>query len=265
MSETKKVWKPTEEAKGKATQLRVFAALLWLGAVGAQIGAIYFIKKAINAGEFAVNAWVIGFIVLDLALAIFGSVLWKKSNRLNPPSEKNGFLFFMQSQLGVFVAVVAFLPLIIFVLTNKKIDGKSKAILGSIAGVAMVIAGVSSADFNPPSVEKYTEETNMVEALTNGNHVFWTKSGGKYHIYEDCHAISDSPTLTGGTVAEAHTAINNKDFNLCLFCKKRKMKEEGLDETSLTEKINEINEGVQNPEKLSEPVEETEEAVKDAA
>lgn len=264
MSENQKVWKPTEEAKGKATQLRVFAALLWLGAVVAQIFAIRFIMQAVNSGESPINAWVIGLIVVDLILAIIGSVLWKKSNRLNPPSEKNGFLFFMQSQLGVFVAVVAFLPLILFILTNKKIDGKSKAILGSIAGVAMVIAGVSGADFNPPSVEKYTEETNMVEALTNNNHVFWTKSGGKYHIFEDCHAISDSPTLTGGTVAEAHTAINNKDFNLCLFCKKRKMKEDGIDETSLNEKIKQINEGVQNKEEPSTP-EPIQEEQKDAA
>ncbi len=252
MAETKNVWKPTEEAKGKATQLRVFAGLLWLGAIIAQIFAIRLIISAINAGESPVNVWVIVLIVFDLLLAIVGSVLWKKSNRLNPPSEKNGFLFFMQSQLGVFVAVVAFLPLIIFILTNKKIDKKNKAILGSIAGVAMLIAGVSGADFNPPSVEKYTEETQMVEALTNNNHVFWTKSGGKYHIYEDCHAISYSPTLTGGTVAKAHAAINNKDFNLCLFCKKKKMKEGGLDEETLNEKLKQINEGVQQNE-ASEP------------
>ncbi len=62
----------------------------------------------------------------------------------------------MQSQLGVVMAFVAFLPLIIFILTNKKIDGKSKAILGSIAGVALVIAGIGGAEFNPASVEKYT-------------------------------------------------------------------------------------------------------------
>lgn len=264
MSETKNVWKPTEEAKGKATQLRVFAALLWVGAIVAQVAAIILLRK----GGDNMMAWVIGLIVVDLILAIIGSMLWKKSNRLDPASEKNGFLFFMQSQLGVVVAVIAFLPLIIFILTNKNISGKQKAILGSIAGVAMLIAGISGADFNPPSVEKYTEETNMVEALTNNNHVFWTKSGGKYHIYDDCHAISDSPTLTGGTVAEAHAAINNKDFNLCLFCKKKKMKEDGMSEESLNEKIKQINEGVQQEGTATPAETETEtpaEEQKDAA
>ena len=163
----------------------------------------------------------------------------------------------MQNQLGVVMAFVAFLPLILFVLTNKKVDGKSKAILGSIAGVALLIAGIGGFESNMASVEKYTEETNMIEALTNNNHVFWTKSGGKYHIYEDCHAISDSPTLTGGTVAEAHAAINNKDFNLCLFCKKRKMKEEGLNDETLNEKLENITAGL-NKEEESNSTETTE-------
>lgn len=257
MSENQKVWKPTEEAKSQAGQFRLFAGLLWLGAIVAQVFAIRMFLSAVNSGESPVNVWVIGLIVVDLILVFVGSILWKKSNRLDPPSEKNKFLFYMQNQLGVVMAFVAFLPLILFILTNKKVDGKSKAILGSIAGVALLIAGIGGFESNMASVEKYTEETNMIEALTNNNHVFWTKSGGKYHIYEDCHAISDSPTLTGGTVAEAHAAINNKDFNLCLFCKKRKMKEEGLNDETLNEKLENITAGL-NKEEESNSTETTE-------
>lgn len=257
MSENQKVWKPTEEAKSQAGQFRLFAGLLWLGAIVAQVFAIRMFLSAVNSGESPVNVWVIGLIVVDLILVFVGSILWKKSNRLDPPSEKNKFLFYMQNQLGVVMAFVAFLPLILFILTNKKVDGKSKAILGSIAGVALLIGGIGGFESNMASVEKYTEETNMVEALTNNNHVFWTKSGGKYHIYEDCHAISDSPTLTGGTVAEAHAAINNKDFNLCLFCKKRKMKEEGLNDETLNEKLENITAGL-NKEEESNSTETTE-------
>lgn len=232
--ENQNVWKPTDEAKGRATQLRLFAVLLWVGAIVAQVAAIIILRK--QTENFM--AWVIGLIVVDLILAIIGSMLWKKSNRLDPASEKNGFLFFMQSQLGVVVAAVAFLPLIIFILTNKNISGKQKAILGSIAGVAMVIAGISGADFNPPSVEKYTEETNMVEALTGTNNVFWTTAGGKYHLYEDCYHIKNR-TVMNGTVANAKEARNITD--LCLTCKARKMKEDNLSEDALDQKIKELN------------------------
>lgn len=244
MSENQKVWKPTEEAKGKATQLRMFAGLLWLGAIVAQVTAIILLLK--NSPN--IMAWVIGLIVVDLALAIFGSILWKKSNRLDPASEKNKFIFFMQSQLGLVVAIIAFLPLIIVILTNKNIDGKQKAILGSIAGVAMAIAGIFGTDFNPPSVEKYTEETNMVEALTGTNNVFYTKGGGKYHVYEDCYTIKNSERLNG-TVAEAHAGVANRsDFDLCEICKNKKMKEEGLTEESLNEKLENITAGLNKEE-----------------
>src|SRR3546814_10464626 len=87
--------------------------------------------------------WIIILIAIDLLLVIIGSVLWKKSNRLDPASERDKFKFFMQSQLGLVASVVAFLPLIIFILTNKNVDGKQKALLGGIAGVALVIAGIS--------------------------------------------------------------------------------------------------------------------------
>lgn len=157
---TTETFKPTAESKSKATRLRVISAILWLLAIGAQVVAISLLfRQPINM------MWIIILIVIDLALAITGSILWKKSNRLDPASEKNKFLFFMQSQLGLVVAIIAFLPLVIFILTNKNLDAKQKGILGGIAGLALIIAGVTGIDFNPPSVEQYTEQTQRVERV----------------------------------------------------------------------------------------------------
>lgn len=259
MSENQNVWKPTEEAKGKATQLRLFAGLLWFGAIVAQVFAIRMLFKPPVS-----MPWIIGLVVVDLILVFIGSMLWKKAGRLDPPSEKNKFLFVLQSQLGVVAAVVAFLPLIIFILTSKNIDGKQKAILGSIAGVAMVIAGIGGADFNPPSVEKYTAETNMVEALTGTNNVFWTSAGGKYHLYEDCYHIKNRTSVANGTVANAKEARGITD--LCETCKKKKMKEDGISEATLGDKIKEITQGAsQKQEPQPQPVEEAAAPEKDAA
>lgn len=74
---------PSAENKSKANQFRMFAVLLWLGAVVAQVFAIRMFLKAVNTGESPVNVWVIGLIVLDLILVFVGSILWKKSNRLD--------------------------------------------------------------------------------------------------------------------------------------------------------------------------------------
>jgi hypothetical protein len=225
---------PTEESKGKATQLRMFAVLSWLGAIGAQIGAIMLLfKQPVNM------TWIIALIVVDLALAILGSYLWKKSNRLDPASEKNKFMFFMQSQLGLVVAIIAFLPLVIFVFTSKNLDGKQKGIIGGIAAVALVIAGIAGTDFNPPSVEQYTEQTAQVEGLNNGvNHVFWTKSGKSFHLFNECHTINKKATteIFQGTVAQARELKNITD--LCDFCENKAEKNkaaENLLETPASE------------------------------
>lgn len=233
------------EAKGKATQLRIFAALLWIGAIVAQIFAIRFILKAISVEESILNAWTIGLVVFDLALVLVGSMLWKKSNRLDPPTEKNNFLFLLQSQLGVVAAIVAFLPLIIFVLTNKNIDGKQKAIFGSIAGVALLIAGIGSYDFNPPSIEKYTEQINAqtdeIKSLNNGiDLVYWTNQGNKYHINEDCQHIRNREKHSG-TVEQAWNERKIGDSELCLTCKKNVEKK-----NNVLENVQEVLEETQN-------------------
>ncbi|MDR0430741.1 MAG: hypothetical protein LBH58_09730 [Tannerellaceae bacterium] len=218
---------PTAESKGKATQLRVIAGILWLLAIATQIGAISLLFK-----EPVSMLWLIVLIVVDLILVIIGSILWKKSNRLDPASEKEKFKFFMQNQLGMVAAIIAFLPLVIFILTNKNLDGKQKGILGGVAVAALLIAGVVGYDFNPPSVEQYTEEINRVEWLNNGvDHVYWTKSGKVYHLYDDCSYINTARTdeIFEGTVPQARELKNIT--SLCSRCESRAIKEQSLNES----------------------------------
>src|SRR5690554_7121530 len=116
MSE-QKVFKASDEARGKAKQLRMFAILAWILGIGGQIFAIL---KLISNETLV---WLIVVIVLILALSITGSLLWKKANRLDPASEKQKFKFFMQNQLGAIMGVLSFLPLVILIFMNK--DRKS--------------------------------------------------------------------------------------------------------------------------------------------
>ncbi len=234
-----KTFVPTPEAKGKATQLRIIAGILWLLGIGAQIGAISLLFK-----QPVVMMWIIILIVVDLALVITGSILWKKSNRFDPASKQNKFMFFMQSQLGLVTAIIAFLPLIIFIFTSKNLDGKQKGILGGIAVVALIIAGVVGTDFNPPSAEEYAEQTSRIEELTGGNLVYWTKSGTKYHIYDDCSHINSNRTdeIFEGTVAKARELKNITE--LCKTCENRAEKAKGLLDAEHEHEITTPNEEV---------------------
>ena len=217
----KNTFVPTQEAKGKATQLRLFSILLWGLAIAAEIGAILVLFKSAKPIGTSTWIWMIALIVIDLILVIVGSQLWKKANRLDPASKKEKVKFFLQNQLGVIISVIAFLPLVILIFTNKDLDGKQKGILGGIAAIALIIAGIASADFNPPSIEEYTEQTSRIEELTGSNSVFWTKSGTKYHIYEDCQHINTNRTeeIFNGTVAQARELKNITE--LCKTCENK--------------------------------------------
>lgn len=213
-------WVAGDEKRAKARNFRIFAIISWLVAIGFEIGAIFLLKKVpVN------TTWLIVLIGAALVFAVIGSLLWKKANRLNPASEKDKFRFFIQNQLGAIISVIAFLPLVILILASKDLKGKQKGLVGTVAVIALLIAGFVGIDFNPPSIEKYTEETATVESLMGVNNVYWTEFGTKYHTYSDCSHINTDRTdeIFSGTVAQARKLKNITQ--LCKTCKNRAEKE----------------------------------------
>lgn len=224
MEELKR-FQASEEAKGQAKQLRLFALISFLLAMA---GEVFAILKLIHDSTLL---WLIVAIVVILILAILGSYLWKKSNRLDPASEADKTRFFIQNQLGAILSVLAFLPLVIFIFTNKEINGKTKGIAGGIATVALLVAGIYGIDFNPPSIEKYSKEisaqTDSLKTINNGSDfVYWTKEGNKYHIYKDCYHIKNREVVNDGTVKSAWEAKGISE--LCLTCKARAIKDNNV-------------------------------------
>lgn len=211
----------SDESKTKAGNLRIISIILWLMGIGCAIGAY------LQLNNVPLNmTWLIVFIVADLIFVVAGSQLWKKANRLDPASEKDKVRFFIQNQLGLIISVIAFLPLVILIFTNKNIDKKQKSIVGTIAVIALLIAGVSGADFNPPSVEQYTDQINEVKSLNDGvDFVYWTKFGKSYHLFQDCSYINSNRTteIFEGSVVQARELKNITD--LCDRCSNRAKKD----------------------------------------
>jgi hypothetical protein len=198
-------WKPTPEAKSKATRFRLIAAGLWALAIAGELFGIFYVLD-----QDPVKTWLlIGVIVLVGALAMGGSFLWKKANRLDPASKSDPVRFFVQNQLGAIITVIAFLPLIVLIFSDKDMDGRQKAIVGTIAIVVMAGATLFGVDFNSPSTEQYASEEADVIAITGQNLVFWTKAGDVFHLCQDASAVnleSKDNKIYSGTVADAHAA-----------------------------------------------------------
>ncbi|MBO4383798.1 MAG: hypothetical protein J5854_00050 [Clostridia bacterium] len=242
-AEVKKKTQNVVEAKpvkGSATGYRVGAWVLWVLAIVCEVFAIMallknFVIRFTANGNTNMMITMIIFIVLDLIFAVIAAQLWKKANHIDPPSEKNKFVFYLVSELGVIMACVCFLPLIILLLTNKKIDKKSKLIVAIVAIAALLITGFASADYNPISAEEKAE----AEQTFTGD-VYWTPFGHKYHIDLDCNAIVNSSTVYQGSVTEA---IESGRTSICSFCAHRHEGEFDFDKLNVEPALEELPSG----------------------
>lgn len=198
-------WKPTSQAKGSATKLRLLAAVLWLLALGGEAYAIFGVLRETPVDMVLLIGLVVGIGIL----AIAGSLLWKKANRHDPASRRDTVRFFVQNQLGAIITVAAFLPLIVLILLDKDMSKGQKALAGGLGAVLMVVATLIGVDLDPPSVEQYTAESNAVIDATGQDLVYWTKEGEVFHLCEDASAVnleSKDNKIYSGTVADAHAA-----------------------------------------------------------
>lgn len=62
----------------------------------------------------------------------------------------------------------------------------------------------------------------------DNDHVFWSKEGNKYHIYEDCQHIKGREGVSNGTVKQAWESKGISE--LCKTCEKRATKENNVTE-----------------------------------
>ena len=196
---------------GNAKGLRVGAVVLWVLALVMEVLALLVVLGKINLRFMPTLYQLIAFLVLDLVFVIVGAQLWKKANRIDPVSEANKLKFWLWNNMGVIACVVAFMPVIILLLSNKNLDKKTKTIATVVAIIALLIGGVCSYDFNPVSEE---QQEAAINALGN-EHVFWAPFGKVYHTHDDCQALNQSDALTYGTVEQAIAANRTR---LCYFC-----------------------------------------------
>ncbi|WP_052460838.1 hypothetical protein [Microbacterium gorillae] len=200
------VWTPSPEAKAKATRNRIIAIVLWALAIAGEAFAIFWVLR-----QDPVIMWLlIVMIVVIGLLAVGGSLLWKAANRLDPASRKDTVRFFVQNQLGAIISIVAFLPLIVLIFTNKNMTQGQKALAGIIGIVIAAGATAASAQWGEaPSQEQYANESSLVQDITGKDEVYWTKAGTVFHLCQEASAVNkeskDNQILTG-TVQAAHEA-----------------------------------------------------------
>ena len=160
-----KEWRATHGQEAAAKRLRIFAILSWIVAIGGEVvGIILLLKHKFDHGNLPL---LIGILAGIAIFASAGSLMWKAANRKDPARESDRARFFFQNQLGAIITVIAFLPLIVLIFMDKDMDPKNKKIAGGIGVVLAAAATFIGIDFNPPSVEQYTQDMNACAAEIN--------------------------------------------------------------------------------------------------
>lgn len=220
-------WTPSPEAKASATRFRVIAAVLWALAIAGEAAGIFWLlrqREFVDEGgtllrdpdtglleeqgataQFPQWAFIalLVLLVVIAALSIFGSILWKKANTLDPARRADTTRFFVQNQLGAIIAVVAFLPLVVLIFLNEDMDKGQKATAGITGIVLAVLAVIVGTSFAPPSVEQYTADQSAVIQLLGADEVVWVDGGKVYHVCDEVPAIQTGSEIRTGTTSDA--------------------------------------------------------------
>ena len=200
--------------KGNATPFRILAIVLWILALGFEVVAILLFMKKISIINALPNVWqAVIALGLDLICLIVGSQMWKKANHMEPASEKNKLKFWLQNNLGVIVAAVAFIPFIIIALTDKNASKQDKTIATIAAAIALAVGVLTGIDYNPVSQEQLQEAADTIK-----EDVFWTAGGTVYHTHDDCGHLANSGNLFTGSVT---AAVEAGKVRLCKSCAHR--------------------------------------------
>jgi len=157
-----KEWRATQGQKSSATRLRLFAAICWVIAIGTEIAGFVMLRQhKFDHGNLGL---LIGLLVVIAVFAIGGSLMWKAANKHDPARQSDTARFFFQNQLGAIITVIAFLPLVALIFLDKDMDPKNKKIAGGVGVALAALATFIGIDFNPPSVEQYTQDMNQCAA-----------------------------------------------------------------------------------------------------
>jgi hypothetical protein len=197
-----KDWQATHGQQSAATRLRIFAAIAWIIAIGTEIAGIVMLRQhKFDHGNLPL---LIGLLVVIAIFAIGGSLMWKSANKQDPARASDPARFFFQNQLGAIITVIAFLPLIVLIFMDKDMDPKNKKIAGGVGVVLAALATFIGIDFNPPSVEQYTQDMDKCAAEIKASQP--TKDCSP-EVADQAKAIAqDSATVADATKDAAHPA-----------------------------------------------------------
>ncbi len=200
---------------GSALPFRIGAIVLWVLGLVCEVLAVLVMNGTLFLPGPAASTWLVIFLVADLVLVVAGSQLWKHANHVAPASKENKVAYWVQTDLGIIIAAIAFAPIILLMLTNKDLDKGTKRVGTIVAAVALIAAVASGVDYHPATQEDLDQAEAGAAVLSDDGLAYWTPFGEVYHFNPDCQHIKNSGTIYSGTVQDAIDAKRTRGCSGC--------------------------------------------------
>ena len=201
--------KTESQRKSAARSKRIVAIILWILAIGCEVAAVILFKKLVVLWPCLLA------LIVDAILCIVAAQFWKKANHIDPPAGK-----FWQNQFGAFMAVLAFAPFILILLTSKDVDPKFKKILTVVAALCLVASVGLSIDYNPVTIDDLDEAE--LNALGYGGECYWARYSKSYHFDPDGPTLLRSKEVFHGTIEQAFEEGRTDPCDFCAGGKEQK-------------------------------------------
>jgi len=209
------------DKKQSALRKRLTALLFWILAIAIESAIVFSLLQTDPPNYYIATLLGVG----QAALAVSGYLLWISACSLYTPAKRHRVSFFFQYKVGLYLAVIAFFPLVIAVLFDSKMNKPSRYLASSLAVAVVVLLmfygfGVDLSRLSGASVN-LDEQRNTVVSLTGSDEVHWTANGTRMHLYHDCPHIawSDATDIRTGTVDQAHA--DRRLTEICKSCYRR--------------------------------------------
>ena len=224
--------------KTRAVIMRTVALTLWIIAICLEAFALgVLLQRDPPAVQMAA-----ALLVVDAFLAVIATVLWSNANRRHLALRRHKMQFFIQNRLGLILAVLAFPPLVLILLTGKRSDKAFKAAMMIFAALLLAVAAYLGLGQQAVPQAEIAATQQTVQTLTGADRVHWTANGTRLHLYADCSHISTSRTVSvsSGSVAEGYRAIRCTD--ICKSCYNRAGAQSGAETSQLLNQASTIHE-----------------------
>ncbi len=194
------------------SQMRILAWVAWLTAIGLELFVVLWVLP-----QGSHRIWLLNLLIPTGMLAAAGSLLWRRAEASRVLATTgpgwadfggHGWRSRLRRQIGPVMTVLAFLPLSVLVLFDRKLSGKQRLLAGGLGLAILTLSVAVSFPLDPGSTrDQRAAEKSLVRELTGKNKVYWVEGESLFHLCPEALEARGVASTADNASADASDAL----------------------------------------------------------